>query len=163
MRFNFLIAFVFVTPCVFSQVIELTKTQDTTFIKFLEPTDIIIHQTTPIGTIPITNFYFTNEKDFKSYKKKPQYGFNNLYYPQFKNFDFNKYNMLIVNYEYQKSEVAKIDIYGKFKDGKYYMIIEQKMNETILLYNMPIVISRLVILPKDKCKSSPQIMVCSHY
>lgn len=161
MRDKLFILFIFIKTATYSQAIEPLKTSDSAFISSLEKISLLFEESKGAG--PDNSLYFTSVEEFKSYKRKFNDGIQSLYYPSLKNFDFSKYNMLLLNYEYHAPSFNAVELKFGLKDGKYLIIIDQKMNSSVLLVNRSAGIRKLIMIPKEKSTLKPEILIYNHY
>ena len=154
-----LIFLVFNFSSYFAQEISTLNNCDTTDFFLLEKTNVLIENGCSMNG-PEKQFYFTSYKEFSDYYNNSKYPPNEPCRPLFNNFNFKKYNMLLINYSFSQNITKSITIDVKYKLGKYYFLIKHTGNFSGGDLLLPGNLSKCFYLPKEKSVSKPEIIYC---
>jgi hypothetical protein len=104
--------------------------------------------------------YFTSLKEFNKFYTVKRNDYNSGCFETFRNFDFQKNNMLIIHYELETGFRANLEV--RNKDKKYYVLVRVsgKINP---LQPMPNPYHKFIALPKSNSAIPPVVYMCQSF
>lgn len=150
-----------ITSALPAQQIPLEKNCDTIFFNKLDAETYLIENASCEMNGPYNFFYFTSYKEFSDYYNNSKYPLNTTCLSQFNNFDFKKYNMVLINYNAESSTSEFIDIDIKFRKDKYHILIKHFRNNNSVSSMLPGYFDKCISLPKEKSINKPIIYTCN--
>ncbi len=153
--------FTFCSSVVSAQEISPENNCDTITFNLLPIDSYLIENASCRMNGPAKILYFTSHKEFSDYNNNSKYPLNSSCLSQFNNFDFKKYNMLLVNYNYEKSTTKHIAIELRYEKDKYHVFIKHYWNKSTISLLLSENFDKCISLPKEKSIIKPKIYTCN--